>query len=208
MSKDKNFPGINTIIFDLGNVIIDLDIPATDKAFKKILGNSYEGAMTQLNEKNIFHQYEKGEISTAIFIQEVTNASTIKNEQAIKDAWNAMLLDIPERRFETLKKAKGKYRTFCLSNTNELHIEFIYAQLQESKKIPNLNDYFERVYLSHEMGMRKPDKEIFMKVLSENSLQAENTLFIDDTAEHILGAKRVGINTIHLTEEKNIEMLF
>lgn len=208
MKIDQEFPKLNTVIFDLGNVIINLDIPATDRAFKKLMGDNFDSAMAELNKKNTFQEYEKGNISTKSFIEAISLASKITEEQAIKNAWNAMLLDIPQKRFELLNEVKKKYRTFCLSNTNELHIEFIYKQLVRDNNLPNLNPFFEKVYLSHEMGMRKPDEEIFSKVIDENQLNPSLCLFIDDTAGHLEGAKKTGLNTLHLSNGLTIEQFF
>ena len=208
MKIDQEFPKLNTVIFDLGNVIINLDIPATDRAFKKLMGDNFDSAMAELNKKNTFQEYEKGNISTKSFIEAISLASKITEEQAIKNAWNAMLLDIPQKRFELLNEVKKKYRTFCLSNTNELHIDFIYKQLVRENNLPNLNPFFEKVYLSHEMGMRKPDEEIFSKVIDENQLNPSLCLFIDDTAGHLEGAKKTGLNTLHLSNGLTIEQFF
>ncbi|MEQ8623632.1 MAG: HAD family phosphatase [Vicingaceae bacterium] len=208
MKIKEQFPSVTAIIFDLGNVIINLDMPATDRAFSKLLGSKYETVMMQLNEKNIFQRYEKGEISSTLFVQSIADASSLSDLQAIKAAWNAMLLDIPTVRFEILRQAKKKYRTFCLSNTNELHIDFIYNQLEQEQKLNNLDEFFEKVYLSHEMGMRKPDEEIFLKVIEEQQLNPHNTLFIDDTAGHLESARKIGLQTLHMTDGLSLEQLF
>lgn len=197
---------IKNIIFDLGNVIIDLDIAATDSAFKKLCANRYEEVMNELNKEFFFEKYETGKISTNEFVQ--TLQSMIGNgisEKAIIDAWNAMLLTIPDERYNILKSLKKDYRTFCLSNTNELHIEYVFNQLKQTKGIQNLDDYFERVYLSHEMGQRKPDVEIFETVIHDNNLVPSETLFIDDTAGHLEGAKKAGLHTFHMSEGRSLE---
>lgn len=197
---------IKNIIFDLGNVIIDLDIAATDSAFKKLCSDRYEEVMNDLNKEFFFEKYETGKISTNEFVQ--TLQSMIGNgisEKAIIDAWNAMLLTIPDERYNILKSLKKDYRTFCLSNTNELHIEYVFNQLKQTKGIQNLDDYFERVYLSHEMGQRKPDVEIFETVINDNNLVPSKTLFIDDTAGHLEGAKKAGLHTFHMNEGRSLE---
>jgi len=199
---------IKNIIFDLGNVIIDLDIAATDSAFKKLCANRYEEVMNELNKEFFFEKYETGKISTNEFVQ--TLQSMIGNgisEKAIIDAWNAMLLTIPDKRYNILKSLKKDYRTFCLSNTNELHIEYVFNQLKQTKGIQNLDDYFERVYLSHEMGQRKPNVEIFETVIHDNNLVPSETLFIDDTAGHLEGAKKAGLHTFHMNEGRSLEMV-
>lgn len=198
--------GIRNIIFDLGMVIIDLDKKATPEAFKKLCGSSYECIMTKLNSEGFFESYETGRISTKSFtsrLQEEIGKNV--EEKQVTSAWNAMLLDIPEERFNILLEAKSKYRTFCLSNTNELHIDFIFNKLKQERKLENLDPYFEKVYLSHIMKQRKPDPEIFETVVKEQGLRAAETLFIDDTAKHLEGAKSVGLQTFHLSEELSLE---
>lgn len=209
METEINLDEIDNIIFDLGNVIIRLDIEATTRAFQKIYDTNYESAMEKLEEEGVFNAYEKGEISTLSFFKQLQQQSEKEiSKDILEDAWNAMLLDIPDDRYQLLLNAKGEFRTFCLSNTNETHIDWIYAMLKESKGIANLNDYFEKVYLSHEMGMRKPDVEIFDKVLQDNSLDPGRTLFIDDTAGHLEGAKKAGIKVLHLTSFRLLDRLF
>ncbi len=209
MQSNFNLNEIDNVIFDLGNVIIRLNIEATTAAFQQIYGSKYESAMQELEADVVFNAYEKGEISSGVFFEKLQQKA-VKGvtKEELKAAWNAMLLDIPEDRYQLLLNAKKSYRTFCLSNTNETHIHWINAMLTESKGIPNLDDYFEKVYLSHEMGMRKPDVEIFEKVLQENNLNPERTLFIDDTAGHLEGAKKAGIKVLHLTSFRLLDRFF
>lgn len=203
------FQHTDAIIFDLGNVIINLDIPRTELYLKELIGSEHQKIVEQLEKEGVFKFYEKGEISTDHFVDRILAlASNATNREQVITAWNAMLLDIPDSRFEILQQAKQHYRTFCLSNTNELHIDFIHAMLQENKGLKNLDPYFERVYLSHEMGMRKPDTEIFEKVLEDNQLNPERTVFIDDTKGHLLGAEKTGLRTFHMSPDTNLEKLF
>lgn len=198
--------GINNIIFDLGNVIIDLDMAATDSAFKKLCANNYHTIMAKLKEEFFFEKYETGKISTNEFVQTLKSmVGKEVSDKTIIDAWNAMLLTIPDVRYDILNSLKKDYRTFCLSNTNELHIEYVFNQLKQTKGIQNLDDYFERVYLSHEMGQRKPNVEIFETVINDNNLVPSETLFIDDTAGHLEGAKKAGLHTFHMNEGRSLE---
>jgi len=207
--KEAMLKEIDNIIFDLGNVIIRLDINATDIAFQKIFGDQYKSIAHILNEDLIFNQYEKGEISSEQFYSQLAHKTNNNSStKELRNAWNAMLLDIPESRYELLEQAKQNYRTFCLSNTNETHIDYINEMLVQTKGIPNLNDYFEKIYLSHEVGMRKPDVEIFKKVIDDNQLKPSRTLFIDDTVGHLEGAKKAGLKVLHLTSFQLLDDLF
>lgn len=201
--------GIKNIIFDLGAVIINIDPERSRKSLDNISGGNYENDMKELMEGNFFEQYEKGEISTNDFVNTLAEALMQNaSESEIKRIWNMTLLDIPKARVDILTRAKKDYNTFLLSNTNDLHIEAIYKMLEEEYNMPNLDSLFDKVYLSYELGLRKPEPEIFRKVLNDNNLKPEETLFIDDSEEHTTAAERLGIRVYHLTSEENLEDLF
>jgi putative hydrolase of the HAD superfamily len=204
----KNIEGIKNIIFDLGNVIIDLDTEATKQDFNFLYGPDYEEVMADLKERNVFKKFETGSISTQTFLNELASYDDNITFDEIKNAWSAMLLDIPEENYKILKKTKENYKTFCLSNTNKLHIDFIYKQLKSTKGVTNLNGFFEKVYLSHEVGKRKPNEDIFQLVLDNHNLVPSETLFIDDTKKHLQGAEKLGIRTIHMDEDMRLSDLF
>ena len=204
----KNIEGIQNIIFDLGNVIIDLDTEATKQDFNFLYGPDYEEVMADLKEKNVFKKFETGSISTQTFLNELASYDDNITFDEIKNAWSEMLLDIPEENYKILKKTKETYKTFCLSNTNKLHIDFIYKQLKSTKGVTNLNGFFEKVYLSHEVGKRKPNEDIFQLVLDNHNLVPSETLFIDDTKKHLRGAEKLGIRTIHMDEDMRLSDLF
>ncbi|MFT4757518.1 MAG: FMN phosphatase YigB (HAD superfamily) [Vicingaceae bacterium] len=204
----KNIEGIKNIIFDLGNVIIDLDTEATKQDFKFLYGPDYEEVMADLKERNIFKKFETGSISTQTFLNELASYDDNITFDEIKNAWSAMLLDIPEENYKILKKTKENYKTFCLSNTNKLHIDFIYKQLKSTKGITNLNGFFEKVYLSHEVGKRKPNEDIFQLVLDNHNLVPSETLFIDDIKKHLVGAEKLGIRTLHMDEDMRLSDIF
>lgn len=204
--KELDLKGIKNIIFDLGMVIINLDQKATENAFKNIMGDVHDEVMLQLKNEAFFEAYETGKISTEEFVNRIGKSiGGPAIDEKIMNAWNAMLLDIPNKRFEILLWAKANFRTFCLSNTNELHVNFIYKLLQKTKKVNNLDPYFEKVYLSHEMGLRKPDVVCFEKVINDNHLNPSETVFIDDTAGHLEGAKKAGLKTFHLSQDLMLE---
>jgi HAD superfamily hydrolase (TIGR01549 family) len=119
-------------------------------------------------------------------------------------AWNAMLGDVPEKRLDLLVKAKQNYSTFLLSNTNELHIDMFEHELYQEHGVKNFEDYFDKVYYSCRIGMRKPDKEIFEFVLEQNSLKPEETVFIDDSIQHVQGAGACGINAYLLSPNMEV----
>jgi putative hydrolase of the HAD superfamily len=199
---------IKNIIFDLGGVIINLDIPKTISEFNKLTNKPFESIYTQLQQSPIFDLFDKGQISEADFFFELNNSldQPLTHKQLI-NAWNAMLLDFPIHRLELLNQLKQRYRIFLLSNTNETHIAQFENDLYQHHGYKNLEPFFEKVYYSCRINMRKPDGEIFDFVLQENTLNASETIFIDDSPQHIEGALKIGIKAHLLSKEKDIKSL-
>lgn len=199
---------IKNIIFDLGGVIINLDIPKTISEFNKLTNKPFESIYTQLHQSAIFDLFDKGQISEADFFFELNNSldQPLTHKQLL-NAWNAMLLDFPIHRLELLNQLKQRYRIFLLSNTNETHIAQFENDLYQHHGYKNLEPFFEKVYYSCRMNMRKPDREIFDFVLQENTLNASETIFIDDSPQHIEGALKTGIKAHLLSKEKDIKSL-
>lgn len=198
--------GIKHIIFDLGGVLINLDYKLTEKAFESLGLTDFNNIYSQLKQETLFDDWEKGKIEKETFLAGIRAAAGIHltNEQITK-AWNAMLLDFPLRRLQILQQLRLHYDLFLLSNTNEMHEEAFNDILFRAHGIPNIGVFFDKAYLSHRVGMRKPDAEIFRRVLDDNGLKPEHTLFIDDTPQHIEGAKVLGIQTIYLEKGMTIE---
>jgi glucose-1-phosphatase len=192
-------PHIKSIIFDLGGVLLNLDYNRTTEAFKRLGIAEFERIYSQARQKQLFDEYEKGLIGSEEFRAEMI--ALLEGKPApheIDTAWNAMLLDLPHERLRLLEKLKSKYRLFLLSNTNDIHITAYSAYLLEAFGFPDLSHIFEKEYYSYRVGKRKPDKEIFELVLSENGLQPHETVFIDDSIQHVEGARVAGINAYHL----------
>lgn len=199
---------IKNIILDLGGVIINLDIPATINEFNKISAVPFEDLYTQAEQTELFNKFDKGLISDFDFFTNLkAHIRHNGNDEELLYAWNAMLMDVPAHRLKLLVKLKQKYTTFLLSNTNETHIEVFEKELYLEHGVKNFNDYFDHVYYSCRTGMRKPDKEIFEMVLSKNKLNPEETIFIDDSVQHVKGAGMCGIKAYLLPKGMELEDL-
>lgn len=188
---------IKTIIFDFGNVFIDLDIEgATKKTFKALNIDSLSEEMMAFNSF-----YEQGLITTNEFIDFYKDNFTNLTSEELVDNWNYMLRNFPEHRLNFLKKlkAKSKYKLILLSNTNELHINWIKEYILFYEEFKNCFDAF---YLSHEIHLKKPDKAIFEFVLNENNIIATECLFIDDNKDNIETANSLNFKTWHINPEK------
>lgn len=202
-SSDSLYPSMPTknIILDFGGVILNLDIPKTIAECNKLISVPFESIYTQAAQSDLFNAFDKGQISEAEFFERLSVLIDYKGpQQALLNAWNAMLLDLPKHRLDLLLQLKLKYRTFLLSNTCEPHITVFEGDMKNVHHIDNLNGYFEEVYYSCRLGMRKPDKEIFEFVLRENNLVASETIFIDDSVQHVKGAAAAGLQA-HLLEK-------
>ncbi|WP_299440488.1 HAD family phosphatase [uncultured Aquimarina sp.] len=180
---------IKTIIFDFGDVFINLDKPATEKELSKLGLSSITKELESINES-----YETGNITTTEFINHYQKLLPNTTIEQIKNTWNAILKDFPKNRLEFIRKLalEKKYKLILLSNTNELHINWI------KENIPFYNDFkscFDAFYLSHEVKLRKPNLDIFQFVIDNHQLNPSETLFIDDTLVNTNAAKQLNIKT-------------
>ena len=194
---------IDTIIFDFGDIFINLDKEATPFALKKLGLKEWNRNLDALNL-----DFEKGKISEMEFIIGLQNYIPNASIHQIREAWNAILLDFPLYRLEFLQMLSQKYRLFLLSNTDSIHIE----RFQHRAGISFYRDFyqcFEKVYFSYELGMRKPDADIFEFVIKEHNLLLKNTLFVDDNLQNIESAEKLGLQVWHLQKgEEDVIDLF
>ena len=185
---------IKNIIFDFGDIFIDLDKQAVLNALKN--NNIMEFLPKYLALNNDF---EVGKIDSDEFLFGLKADFQHLSNAQIAEIWNSMLLDFPAYRLdyiEDLARSK-KYRLFLLSNTNALHIPHV-AKIMGTERYTRFRNCFERFYLSHEIRLRKPDREVYQFVLDQNKLSAPETLFIDDTRENTEAAAALGIHTWNL----------
>jgi len=185
---------IKNIILDFGDVLINLDKPATAKA---MVQHGFTEVTPHL--ENLFQDYEKGLMASLDFLDEVSTHFPKASREYLTQAWNSILLDFPEHRLEFIEQlaAENEYKMILLSNTNDLHIEQVKKQMG-TVRFNRFKNAFDVFYLSYEMGMRKPDSEIFEFVLEENQLTPEETLFVDDVKENTDAAATLGINVWNL----------
>jgi putative hydrolase of the HAD superfamily len=201
---------IKNIIFDYGNVIFNIDFRKVQQAFRNIGVQNVEDFFDHRKQDPVFDLLDRGEISNAGFrdrVRELAQKPELTDQQ-IDDAWNSIFLETPASYIELLKKVKGKYRTFMLSNTNAIHEIFFTDYIKKNFGLNSNSELFEKVYYSHLVGKRKPETAIFEQVLTENNLVPEETLFIDDSPQHLEGAKKLGIQTFLMTAPDTIEKLF
>ena len=196
------------IIFDLGAVILNINYQNTIDEFTKLGVNNAATFYSKKVQTNLFNQIETGMISSNEFLKALQKETKNANINQVEKAWNAMLLDLPEERIQLIEKLKkNNYSIYLLSNTNAIHIDAIKKQLGKRKWLAFCK-LFDKMYLSHELGLRKPDVKIFEYILNEQKLKAEEVFFIDDSPQHIASAKKIGIHCHHLLDDEDIITLF
>jgi len=191
-----NLSKYDAIIFDLGGVLIQLNYQKTVDAFTSIGVKDFDVMYSQASQTSLFDNYETGKISTQQFI------NTLKNylpphvtPNQIVAAWNAMILEFIPENLAFLENLAETHQLFLLSNTNDIHfqkVERMLAKVSQKK----LSQYFNKIYLSQNLGLRKPHAEVFHFVCSDTQIIPAKTLFIDDTLQHIEGANAMGLNTL------------
>ena len=200
---------INAIIFDLGGVLLDINYWLTIEAFNNLGCSDFESIYTQQKQSQLFDDFETGKVSSETFRKSLQKQMefSISNVE-FDNAWNKMLLQLPEKRIELLEKLNKKFSLFLLSNTNEIHIKAFKKIISSSIGYERFENCFKKVYFSSEIGNRKPNASCFEMVLSENKLSAAKTLFIDDSIQHVEGAYKIGIKTLLIESGEELVSIF
>jgi len=190
---------IKNIIFDLGGIFINVDFKKTELAFTNLGVADFHAFYNQHHASELFELLETGKITPADFCNQLCSETGIQlTHHQIIDAWNMLLLDFPIERIHWLQQIAEKYKVFLFSNTNQIHHDAFTQIFRKQTGLPDFDSLFIKAYYSHQLGLRKPYPESFLHILKEQSLNAEETLFIDDTLSNIEGAKQAGLHTIHL----------
>ena len=203
LSSTKN------IIFDLGNVLLNLDFDASIEAFKKLGLDNKVVDKKQAYSDPVFYELETGNISAKEFrkqIREILNNPDATDQQ-IDDAWTAMILNIPAERVQTVQQLRNNYNIYLFSNTNEIHVKKLHRQFKSEHGI-EFSSLFLKDYYSHEIHERKPDLSSYKKVIELSGVNPEETLFVDNLEKNILGAQKAGIKTFWLKPEMEMTKIF
>ena len=196
------------LIFDLGNVLFEIDIPLCSKNIFSLLDpkvnrSEFKEAFRQKNEA-----LEIGDLSKAVFINFLLRHSK-KGIQALDVilAWNSMLIGMPGTHFDLLKRLRKKYRLFLLSNINAFHHPRFLEMIAEDHGITDFDNYFDKCFYSHKIGHRKPDVQTFEYVLNQIQLKPQEILYLDDTTEHLDTARQMGIQVNHVTSIQDTQRI-
>ena len=190
----------------MGGVIFDIDHSLSQQAFLKLGIADIKELISHKSQSPLFDKLEKGEIIPEDFYEEIRSLSTRNlTDHAIKEAFNIMLVGVPDAAyFPLLKSVRQSHRTFLLSNNNRIHYNFIIDNLQAKWNLPSFSQFFETEYYSHLVGMRKPNSDIFELVLDSENIFPAETLFIDDSPQHIQTASELGLHTYLKNQGENL----
>lgn len=196
---------IDTILLDLGGVLLNISFEATEKAFAQLGVTDFTAYYSQYKASPLFEQLETGQVSEQEFFTHFRQETGLKaDDHAITAAWNAMLLDFPPARIEWLRGLENRYRVFLFSNTNSIHHEAF--QLKFSAEYPgkSFDRHFEKAYYSHLLGKRKPHHDAFLTLIKDAEIDPARTVFIDDTKTNVDAAIQTGMNGIFLSGGKTV----
>lgn len=199
---------IKNIIFDLGGVLLNINPLLSLIEFSKLSGVATEVLQMKLAGAGIFEKYDTGSISSADFRAELCHIMDKKvPDEVVDNAWNVLLLDFPAERMEMLKKISENYSVYLLSNTNSIHFDKYTTDFRKNYGI-EMSSLFDKLFLSYEMGMHKPDEEIYRKVNESENLTASECLFIDDSLANANAAIAAGLQAIHHAPGNEVTQYF
>ena len=197
---------ITTLIFDLGGVIVDLAPEQTLHEFARLARKPVEEIVRIYTRHAVFYAYETGKIDAREFRDSIRTLFELNaSDQEIDRCWNAMLLGIPQEKLTMLTILKKQFTTIALSNTNSIHLAYINEIILKGNV---LDAYFHHTHYSHDVGMRKPEQEIYKYVLKKHALIPEQTFFLDDNVDNINAASAVGIKTLLIEHPDRVTELF
>jgi HAD superfamily hydrolase (TIGR01509 family) len=204
MSQPQNF---KNILFDLGGVILDINVQATLKRFYEL---GFPADLMQFPNSmttDLYFKYETGKLNTEEFRNAIRERAGVEmTDQAFDEAWNAMLVRFPEERISLLRVLSTRYNLYMLSNTSALHVGVFEKMYLDVAGEP-IQRVFKKLYYSHEIGWHKPDHEAWEHVIKDAGIKAEETLFLDDNIHNIKASQELGFQAIHIHERTNLMSL-
>lgn len=202
---DEKIISIRNIIFDFGGVLFAIDYNAPAREFSKLGWDGFTSEYAQAAQSDVYDRLEIGDISVEAFWNYLYQKMPDVPQQAVRDAWNSILLHPIAERIAAVPQIKNAcYRTFLLSNTNATHVPEFEQMMKDSGDYIHFKAGFEAIHYSQELGKRKPHPETFLHLCEKHQILPSETLFIDDSIQHVEGAKKAGLQTLHLTPEKDL----
>ena len=197
---------VTNLVFDIGNVLLDLDIPSAQALLvaRRRADLSEEAFLSAVTP--VVHAFECGNVDSDVFVEQVlVHCQPGTEPSVIQEIWNDMLLTIPAYRLGMLTALRERFNLFALSNTNALHLERFHQHLETAHGITDFEKaFFDEVYYSHLLGMRKPDPKIYRHVIEDALITPKRTLYIDDSSDCIEAARKLGFQTMHSSADHEV----
>jgi glucose-1-phosphatase len=200
-----NTSHIKAIVLDFGAVLININYQLTIDAFKDLGITNFDELYSKAQQTNLFNDLETGVISDLDFYNGIrTLSNTQLSNVQIQHAWNAMLLHLPKYRIDFVYALKQRYPVYLLSNTNCIHEQAFMQYIRTTIGQDYFYDAFNKIFYSHEIGLRKPNSNVFEYVQKHININANQILFVDDSPQHIQGALHYGWNAHHLLDTEEV----
>lgn len=204
----NEYKNVKNLLFDFGGVIVSLSKANAIARFKEIGFENIDDFLGEFRQKGIFLDYETGKIDRDNFLKEFRRLGNNKaTMEEIDSAWLAFLLDIPLYKYDLLKELRKKYRVLLLSNTNPSVSSWARSS-QFSPTGETIEDFFDKCYLSYEIGCAKPEREIFHFITKDAGILPEETLFFDDGVDNIRAADELGFQVYLTNQEEDLRKVF
>lgn len=196
---------IKNLVFDLGNVLYDIDFDSMYSKFDALGIPNFQNHFTLNQSDQLFFDLEKGLIDETTFCERFNQLYHLSLQHSqILAAWNSLLIGFRTKSMDWVKAHHQQFPTFLYSNTNQIHYDFFIPQYEQQMG-GSFESLFKTPYYSHKMGMRKPDQASFQFILDQEGLIAAETLFIDDNEPNVLAAASVGLQVLFLKPGMYIE---
>ena len=199
---------IRNVIFDFGGVLFEIDYDLPAQAFEQLGFPGFRDLYTQASQNPIFDLLETGKVSNEEFMAFLHAFVPNATREQVAHAWNVILLHIMPEEVAVVKRVKDAgFRTFLLSNTNAIHVEAFEQMIADRMDVNAFKAAFEVIYYSNALGLKKPHPETFLHVCALNNLKPEETLFIDDSLQHVQGAVDAGLQGYYLKPGERISQI-
>lgn len=191
-------------IFDMGNVIIDIDFKRVLGVWSHLSGTPLATLSERFSMGEVFQKHERGEISDEQFAADLCHEMGIAlSFEQFSAGWQAIFVGLRPEVITVFKKLREEgHRVVVLSNTNRLHLDFW------PHHYPEIEANTDAMYLSQNLGMRKPEPEIFQHVLEKEGFSASEAVFFDDVAENIEAARAAGIEAVWVEDNQTVPKYF
>ncbi len=202
--------GVDAIIFDFGNVLLDLDYPKIIQEFKKVANKNQENIRKLVMDSKILNKFETGQIEAERFLAAVNQIlATDLSEAEFERIWNSMLKSITNERMEKVLKIGERFDTYILSNSNITHELAFEAMVVDATGRDSIRDFVKEAYFSHEVGMRKPNQDFYEFVIEDISNYPSRMLFLDDRLDNIEAAREAGMKAVQIfNPDKQLNEIF